>query len=296
MVCERLESRRLMSVSLNPATKLLTVNGTAGDDVIAARVAGSTLTVTDNGTVRAFAAGGVARIAVYAGGGSDAVTLDASVRVPAVLDSGAGGLYGTYDTLQGGGGNDLIYLRSDFGQAAGGAGNDTLHSWGGFAGVRGEAGNDRLVPRYGASTESLFDGGTGADTIDYSAFANGMIIQNGQSSQYHLVPGEPPFLDTMYPDAVAAMESFVGTQGNDYIYGTDGPNYIDGQGGNDQVRARGGNDVLTGGRGADALFGDAGDDQFFSRDGVKDFLSGGAGYDRRRGDAIDVLNSVESSF
>ncbi|MDB5295848.1 MAG: hypothetical protein JWO31_1831, partial [Phycisphaerales bacterium] len=37
-----------------------------------------------------------------------------------------------------------------------------------------------------------------------------------------------------------------------------------------------------------------GNDTFYAQDKAKDFLSGGAGKDTWRGDASDVLNSVEA--
>ena len=48
MLFESLESRRLMSVSLNPTTHLLTVNGSGGDDTIKLTVVGTSLKVTLN--------------------------------------------------------------------------------------------------------------------------------------------------------------------------------------------------------------------------------------------------------
>jgi hypothetical protein len=52
---DTLEPRRLMSVSLNPATGILTATGTPNDDSISMSVSGGMLRVVDNG-VTAFPA------------------------------------------------------------------------------------------------------------------------------------------------------------------------------------------------------------------------------------------------
>src|SRR4051794_15269363 len=136
---ESLESRQLLSVSLNPATNVLTVTGTSGDDTIKAVVVGITLRVTDNHKVSNFPVAKVARIVINAGAGDDAVTLDPTVRIGATIDSGPGGEAGNGttpgDQIQGGGGNDTIYLEADFSGANGAAGDDTIVVTGGLDGA-----------------------------------------------------------------------------------------------------------------------------------------------------------------
>lgn len=293
MQCEHLESRRLMSVTLNPSTHVLTVIGTAGNDTISAKAAGGSLAVSDNGVVRSFPVADVAKLDVFAAAGADQVWLDASVTLPALLDSGAGSpVYMEYDSIVGGSGKDVIYLRSDFGYAEGGAGDDAVWTWGGFAAVHGQGGNDVIVAKAGVPASNFYTGGPGNDTLDYSAGTTGMIVKNGYSSWYTKYDGTTPVPDAMYPDSVREFENLAGTQGDDYIYGTAGGNVLRGNGGNDVLRGGDGNDHLSGGGGTDALFGEGGNDTLYGRDGTKDFFSGGAGDDQAQGDAVDVVNST----
>lgn len=287
-----------MSVSFNGTTGVVTVTGTDNlpGDIISVRVQNGLLQVTDNNVVSSFTATKVKKLVINAGFGEDHVTLAPSVAVPSVIDTGPGGSGG--DRIQGGSGNDTIYVRCIGGEIRGGAGNDTIHALGGLNSHLGEAGNDTFKISSGSvSTESGYVGGDGNDTVDFSAVSGGLLIRNGSTGPYVANSGTPPQLQFgMSHDALNGIETFIGTQGNDYIYGNHRDNYIDGQSGNDYIRGGDGNDTLIGGSGEDALYGDNGADQFFSRDGTKDFLSGGAGTDKARRDAVDILNSIEGSL
>jgi hypothetical protein len=114
--------------------------------------------------------------------------------------------------------------------------------------------------------------------------------------------------------------TIVGTQGPDNITGTPGNDVICGLGGNDVIRGGGGNDIilggpgddvlrggagndkliggtgndrLVGGPGRDILLGNRGNDQLFARDGAKDVVDGGPGYDTATVDSHDVVGHVE---
>ena len=304
MMFEPLESRRLMSVSFNAATGTVTVLGMddiLSSDAITARVSNNRFVVSDNGRVSSFAASQVKRIVVRMGAGSGTVTLDPTVTVPSDISTGATASDEVSGpVVRGGSGPDTIRLLGYNGEAHGGAGNDTFLVDAVYAAAFGDAGKDafRIL---GGTHGCVYHGGTGNDTLDYSSSTTGgLLIRDGGVSNYHSGTGIPPTRDSVDDpqrggDFYDGIDTFVGTAKNDFIYGTAGANYIDGRGGNDYIRGGGGNDVLVGGSGADALYGDSGDDQFFARDSVKDFLSGGAGYDRRRSDAADVLNSVEGT-
>jgi len=299
MMFESLESRRLMSVSLNSLTGLLTVIGKndanpANGDVIKAQVIGATMKVVDNNVTHFFNAAKVKKIAVYAQAGDDQVTIDPSVSVPTYLDSGASTFNG--DKIKGGSGPDTILLRGSFSIANGGAGNDTLENHGGVNVLYGDAGNDKLINKHTISTESGFHGGAGIDTVDYSAATMNMILRNGGSGEYFLA-GSTPVLAGPGADGVSGMENLTSGSGNDYVYGNAANNILRGNGGKDQLRGGDGNDTLHGGAGADAMFGEGGNDTFYSKgDFASDFLSGGLGWDTANRDAIDVINSVEGSF
>jgi Ca2+-binding RTX toxin-like protein len=321
MMIDTLESRRLMSVSLNGTTHLLTVTGTSNDDVISVKVVGSVLTVTDNGVKKSFATGNVAKVKVLGNAGADKITLDASVFKPSEIDTGTGGVSGGGDTVQGGSGKDLIQLRSDFSIVHGGAGDDTVNVFSGANGVTGDAGNDAVVVKLTSGPrENGFNGGTGIDRIDYSTSTQNMVIRNGSTGRYSGFSNTIPVVDGASADGVSGFENLFGGSGDDYILGTDGNNILRGNGGNDYaygykgndklfggagsdrlygnegndfLQGDAGNDFLYGGAGNDSMFGNDGDDSFSDKDGAKDYMDGGANEDASISDAIDVLNSVE---
>ena len=299
MLLETLESRRMMSVSLNTTTGLLTVMGKndanpANGDVITASVSGTTLQVNDNGAAHSFAVSKVKKIAVYARAGDDKVTIGTTVKIPTLLDSGSSTLGG--ETLKGGSGPDIIILRGNFSFAFGGAGHDNVQNFGSGNRLYGEAGHDTLLSKRTTTSDSRYDGGIGVDTMDYSMATINMLLRNGQSGQY--VPGTSPLVisGASFPDGIYGMENLFSGSGNDYIFGDASNNALKGNAGKDQLHGGDGNDTLYGGTGEDALFGENGLDLFFADDGFKDFVSGGAGSDVARCDAIDILNSVEVKF
>jgi Ca2+-binding RTX toxin-like protein len=292
MLIERLEQRRMLSASLNATTHVLTVTGTTGPDTISVKVTSGSLTVKVNAATSTFAATAVHKVVVNALAGADHVTLDATVTMPAVIDSGTGAPnFSTGDVIQGGSGGDTIYVRAPDSTARGGAGNDTIYNYGDGSGIYGEAGNDVLVAKLLGSC--AYDGGTGTDTIDYSNQTTGIVLRNGISGEYYGGTGTPPALVTGYTDSTTNFENFTGGQGNDYIYGTSGNNAIKGNGGNDYIRGGSGDDVIDGGTGKDALYGDDGNDTIYARDGYADFLSGGLGHDRAKVDGTDAVVGVE---
>jgi Ca2+-binding RTX toxin-like protein len=222
MTIESLESRRLLSVSLNSATHVLTINGTANDDTITVAVVVDKVVVTDNGVVSTFARANVSRVVAFANAGADQVTIQPSVFIPTTLYSGPG--------------DDLLK---------------------------------------GGSASGQYSGGTGADTIDYSAATGGLVIRNGTSGSYFAGSGTPPTVVGDGADVLSGFENFTGGAGNDYIYGTVGVNVIKGNGGNDYIRAAAGNDTI------------------YAREGESDFISGGIGTDQARKDPFDTATGVE---
>jgi Ca2+-binding RTX toxin-like protein len=321
MMFDTLETRRLMSVSLNAATHVLTIQGTAGADAITVDVANGKVNVTDNGVKSSFVKANVAKIVAFGKAGNDSIKLTPNVFIPAELHSGPVSDPNGED-LQGGSGNDLIFLDDAFAEGRGGAGNDAFVVFGDNNFVYGDAGNDtvRLAGEATYSGENAFRGGPGVDAIDYGGLTTPVLLQNGDAGTYALLDGVPtPVLEV---DRLYDFENFAGGQGDDYLYGGAGANVLKGNGGNDNIKGRAGDDKAYGGAGADALFGDDGndylqgdagndflsagagadslngndgDDVFYSKDGNKDFLAGGAGTDKATRDAMDVVNSVEAS-
>jgi len=194
---ELLERRRLCAATL--VDGVLTVDGTPGDDRIAveplfrlARTLGLggrpsnpvenqvVVRVNDESDLR-FDWNEVREIIVRAGDGNDTV---------AIRD-----VIGT--TVEGGGGNDLIYGGGSGDTLDGGAGDDRIV--GGRAigedVIRGGAGNDRLYGLGGNDTlagddgDDLLVGGRGRDTLDGGAGRD--RVRGG--------PGRDQFLDTDDP-------------------------------------------------------------------------------------------------
>jgi Ca2+-binding RTX toxin-like protein len=80
------------------------------------------------------------------------------------------------------------------------------------------------------------------------------------------------------------------------IRGTSGRNVLVGTRGNDVLCGLRGNDTLKGLAGNDRLLGGPGNDKFYTRDGFRDVLVGGRGYDRARVDSKDVRRSIAAIF
>src|SRR5690242_12028724 len=99
---EGLENRCLLSATLNAATGVLSVTGTAGPDVIRLGRGGSQVVVVESGSARSFDASKVKSITIDGRAGNDLITLHGS-GTPA-----GGGEISVPATLAGGAGNDLL--------------------------------------------------------------------------------------------------------------------------------------------------------------------------------------------
>ena len=96
---------------------------------------------------------------------------------------------------------------------------------------------------------------------------------------------------------------YVGTARSDTLYGTPDNDVLLGRAGNDTVYALPGNDVADGGIGNDRVYGGKdkrrssvaalANDRLFTRDGRRDVVNGGPGFDEAWVDRLDVVRSVE---
>lgn len=73
--------------------------------------------------------------------------------------------------------------------------------------------------------------------------------------------------------------SLRGSDGGDRIRGTDGADVIHGSSGGDEIFGGEAADEIYGGLGRDVMLGGRGDDFIEAKDGVRDFVACGAGYD-----------------
>ena len=153
------------------ANGILTIDGTAGKDVIVVRqvrdqivVKGQTIQV--NGTeVRSVSAADVTRIDVSAGAGDDVINLS-RVNVPTTVDAGDGndrvrGGRGA-DVIHGGAGNDRLFSQAGNDDVFGGAGDDSVNGGAGDDSLQGEAGDDSVN---GGAGDDNCDGGVGDDHV-----------------------------------------------------------------------------------------------------------------------------------
>ena len=119
--------------------------------------------------------------------------------------------------------------------------------------------------------------------VTYSPAAHG---------RYHIQIARPH--GTAGPDVLvgdAGANWIHGGGGGDAIYGLAGNDVLFGDAGSDQVWGGPGDDVMYGGPGQDTMVGRWGNDRIYTRDGMRDFVQCGAGYDvviADRKDLIDV--------
>lgn len=204
---ETLEARQLLSVSVaiggsamnlvfqqQPPTfaslsgaGVLSVAGTAGNDVITVTLSNGKYVVTENFVNETFDAAAVKQINISAGAGNDLVVLNSNVTANAFIDGGPGN-----DSIVGGSGNNTIL---------GGPGNDTLIGRGGNDLLIGGAGDDRL--QGGGGNDTLY-GGRGNDTL---AGGTGNNLMFGDAGN-----------DMFFTNA-AAHDTVFGGGGNDTLRG-----------------------------------------------------------------------------
>ena len=297
---EALEDRRLFSV--------LTVNGTAGADLVRLTQRNHLLTVQVNGATRAFNTLQVNGVKVNGLDGNDTLVAGGTLNIPVTLFGGNGD-----DYLVGGRGNDVV---------DGGTGNDWLNGGAGADDLAGGTGVD--IADYSASlvsvNVSLDDaandgrsgeadnvhsnvenvvGGYGDDTLTGSNGPNYLQGSGGTDTIYGL--GGDDTLDGGIGGAFPlnrnnGNDALWGGDGNDTLHASDwGNNSLYGEAGNDQLYGYGGADNLYGGSGRDNLYGGANNDQLFGGTG-DDYLDGQAGDDKEYGNAgpITFLRPIDT--
>lgn len=146
--------------------------------------------------------------------------------------------------------------------------------------INGTAANDRLR---GTSRGDLIRAGLGNDTV--SGFS-GIDCLFGDGGNDLVFGGNQN--DRVYGGA--GNDLVDGGPGNDLVSGGTGNDRLVGQAGNDTLVGYLGNDRLVGGAGSDRLNGGPGNDVIFAKDGRRDFIKCGTGFDTVRIDRIDVVN------
>jgi len=201
------------------------------------------------------------------------------------------------ETLDAGGGNDLVFGYAGDDVLDGGAGNDRLDGGSGSDTYRFQVGwgQDLVVasgPDAAATDVDVIEFGAGVAASDISLVSNvaDLALQhvNGDRitlERFFTDPGaiqEVRFDDgTTWTVADLYAQQMLGKESDQYQYGTAQADQIQGLGGNDLLYGRGGADVLEGGDGDDVLDGGAGNDVLNGGDGNDMFVfSAGSGQDR----------------
>jgi len=178
-----------------------------------------------------------------------------------------------FDTLVGGSALDRFYMMNSearIGQIDGGVGLDALYAaaidnvweiegssagvlnnhtqFSGIVSLRGGAGRDWFRVAPGATFSGSFLGGTGLDTLDYSAWSDSVFI--------NLATGKA----TGVSGTVSSFEILIGGSGDDTLTAGGVASVLVGGAGNDLLTGGSRNDILIGGIGNNRLRGGLGSD------------------------------------
>ncbi len=319
---ETLESRKLLTIAYDPVTDVLTLGGSAGNDIFSvARVmlpGGEAIRVQEFGNppVRWFPTATQPIVSVVSDlrAGNDTLTLGSDVDIPLVANGGPGN-----DSITGGSAKDTIQGGEDGDTIVGNAGDDaldgddpalpnsgpdTIHGGEGKDIIHGYLGNDFL---YGDGEDDWIYGGQdsddhieGADGVDHLFGEGGNDTILGDEGTDVISGGEDQ--DTIHggpeADFIAGddgRDTILGDEGDDVLDGGDDPDFLGGGDGNDTLRGGLGNDTLVGDDlnpllviepGNDTLYGEADDDTLHGGE-LDDTLDGGHGVDELHGDDGD---------
>ena len=262
------EDKRIQNISLRQDTVLNSapIDGTEGNDVLT---------------------GSVGNDIIDGLGGNDFLFGDALADV----------LNGGDDILDGGSGNDIIDGGPGDDTITGGPGNDTMNGGDGddtfIAGLpNGAPSTLSITARTPALDDGkdVYDGGSGADTVDFSAWTRSIEIDLKDGTTrfgFDTIKDVENLVGTDRSDEMsgnAASNELHGGAGNDDIDGEGGDDMVFGEAGLDNLKGGSGNDLLDGGADNDKLDGELGNDQLFGQAG-KDDLKGGSGNDLLDGGA-----------
>jgi Ca2+-binding RTX toxin-like protein len=211
---------------------------------------------------------------------------------PDRLDGGTRDAFG--DTLSGGSGDDILSGRAgddrlnggeDADRLSGDEGSDTLDGGGADDSLEGGTGDDEL--RGGSGGDAL-SGGLGIDVVRYvESQALIQVTIDGQANDGEVARDrkghiriEEGATSAERDNVDATNERVTATRSDDTVEGNAAPNRLEGAAGEDYLNGVGGADTLSGGGAGDAIV---------SRDGTRDRVSCGAGYDYVVADARDLV-------
>lgn len=171
-------------------------------------------------------------------------------------------------TVEGGPGDDLVAGGLAGDRIEGGAGDDVLNGSRGPDLLLGGPGNDRLAGNRG---DDSLQGNQGNDVL-YGGLTSGL------------------------PQRYDGYDLLVGGEGDDRMAGGWQKDRLFGGPGNDRLAGGPHADHLVGESGIDVLLGERGDDLLLARDGLRELVGGGPGFDRARVDRSDRRVGVERTI
>jgi Ca2+-binding RTX toxin-like protein len=176
------------------------------------------------------------------------------------------------NTINGLGGNDIIFAA---------AGNDTLMGGAGNDRVFGGQGSDLYNFSYGAGNEDFISerGGNGTDTLnildraaedlEFRRSGSLLVIEETATTSRVVIDDHFSGIPTERIEILTATDGLrflkntnIGTATSDIIVGALADDVINGAGGDDLIFGGGGGDTLTGGAGDDLLKGGTGNDRY----------------------------------
>lgn len=170
------------------------------------------------------------------------------------------------DTIDGGDGDDRLFGEAGNDTIRGGAGNDVIDGGDGGDNILGGAGDDTIRASAGRDT---IDGGDGFDTLDLTVATGPVLID---------VPGGRISGGGIEIASFTSIENLLFGDGDNIVTGGNGDDAFDGGAGNDTLNGGAGDDLIAGGLGNDAVNGGSGDDELDGGAG-NDGLTGGSGDD-----------------
>lgn len=310
---ESLESRRLLSVSVNHYGGTVVIEGDSANNTVYVSQEGETIFVNMNGLTGYsrphFNVNNVWMIEMYGNGGNDLLTISSNIDKPAIIEGGSGQDYlvggGGYSTLRGHGyeqdvaddnAGDILVAGRGESSMHGDGGNDQLYTdtyaSSGTDFMHGDAGSDKFFVR-GHDANAWVLGEAGNDSLVIYQTANSNVFYEGGSGTDHVDYrgwNEPVYvrpdgatksglLNGVRRHEIATdVEVVYGTDHGDWLSGTNAVNYFYGMGGDDIIIASGGNDYIDAGDGNDNVTGGGGDDFIHGGNG-DDILQGSTGND-----------------
>jgi Ca2+-binding RTX toxin-like protein len=149
--------------------------------------------------------------------------------------------------------------------------------------VSGGEGDDHVVVALDGDRD-IYDGGTGTDTIDFSATEHGVDVDVAEGTAEGCEIGDNEIIGFEVVQGGTGADTISGSGRNETLSGGAGDDRLAGHGGDDALEGGDGDDCLDGGGGNDALQGGSGSDIIADGTG-EDTVTGGTGNDVVRASA-----------